>query len=89
VRNGRIDPRNPDWNTFFPTSLEVRDEVFFTNNLSAERLRRWRKVAYRRAVVAMAGRKVREGDFRYLVNLVKEKRTLGLSKFMRHLFLEG
>jgi len=87
IRIGRIDRRKPDWNTFFPTNLEVRDEVFFTNNLSADRVRRWRKVAYRRAVVAMAKRKVLEGDFRYLVNLVKEKRNLGLSKFMRHLFL--
>jgi len=89
IRLGRIDPANPDWNAFFPTNLEVRDEVFFTNNLTADRVRRWRKVAYRRAVVAMAKRKLREGDVRYLLNLVREKRNLGLSKFMRHLFLKG
>lgn len=87
VRLGRIDPKNPDWNAFFPTNLEVRDEVFFTNNLSADRVRHWRKVAYRRAVLTMARRKVMEGDLRYLVNLVKEKRNLGLSKFMKNLFL--
>lgn len=87
IKVGSIDPVNINWDVFSPTNLEVKDKVFFTNNLSAEMIRSLRKKAYRKTIIHIIITKLREGNVKYLYNLFKEKKNLGLFKFLRNLFL--
>lgn len=88
IKEGTIDAKNIDWNVFTPTNLEVKDKVFFARNLPADKIRQLRKKAYRKAVIHMVTGKVLKGDVKYLYHLVKEKKNLGLFKFMKNLFLK-
>ncbi len=88
IKVGSIDPRDIDWDVFSPTNLEIKDKVFFTNNISEERMRQLRRKAYKKAVIYMVWQKLKKGNIMYLYKFIKEKRNLGLFKFLKNIFLK-
>src|SRR3989344_198444 len=86
IREGVIDPSNVDWNEFRLVTLDFKNKVFFTNNISEQRLLELRKFAYRKAVLHTLKRKIRSGDVKYIYSIVREKWNLGLGKFVWNMF---
>lgn len=88
IKDEVISLNDINWDDFVPLNPEIKNKVFFTKNLSKEEIRSFRAYAYRQAIKTVLKRKIVKRDFRYIYHILKEKKNLGLSKFLKSLILK-
>lgn len=87
LKEGALKLNELEWSDFSLMSADVDSRVYFTKNLPAQEIIKLRKKAYRKLIAITLLRKIREGDFKYILKTIKQKRHVGLGKFIRKVFL--
>jgi len=88
IKDGIINPKNIPWDKFYGATPDVTEQFFFTNNLTREELIKIKKFMYRKIIINRLFKKLYAGEFKYIYNLIKEKKDVGLFKFLKSVFWE-
>jgi len=87
VKRKTVDPDNIDWDRFYGSTPDISEQVYFTDHLSKQEVINMKKFMYREIIKNKLWKKVKEGDLKYIFNIIREKKDVGLFKFMYKLFL--
>jgi len=87
IKEGAIKPNEVNWDNFALMSANIEGKVYFTNKLSAEEIIGLRKKAYRKLIIKTVIRKIMKGDIKAILKTIKQKKRVGLGRFIRKVFL--